>query len=42
MILATEYVAYSPRYWKAAEADLDMAMLKLVLSCSSYVHVVDR
>ena len=35
MILDTEHVAYLRRHWKVAEAHLNMAMLKLVLSCSS-------
>ena len=42
MVLATEHFAYLPRHWKADEAGLNMSNLKLVLSCSSYIHVVDR
>ena len=39
MILATEHDTYLQRHWKAVEAGLNMLILKLVLSCSSYVHV---
>ena len=42
MILATEHATCFQRHWKAVEAGLNMSMLKLVLSCFSYVHVDDR
>ena len=42
IVPATERVAYLPCDWKAAGADLHMAILQFELSCSSYVHVVDR